>query len=139
MAITLIGFQQLIIITAVNRRFSVGDKMRLMKSLDEDIGLEVRYENAIKNLLDLALDNSDERARIVADILMSASNADRTPTNKWTVNLSEFTKLSEDDACAAMGVLHGRTTLRRNPQTMIPNGAELFRKVWHRWHNVEDW
>lgn len=113
--------------------------MRLMKSLDEDTGLEIRYENAIKKLLDLALDNSDDRARIIADILMSASNANRTPSIKWRVDLSELTKLSNDDAYAAMGVIHGRTTLKRNPQTMIPNGAELFRRVWSRWHNVEEW
>lgn len=71
-------------------------------------------------------------------MLMSASNANRTPSTKWRADLSELTRLSDDEAYTALGVIHGRTTLKRNPQAMIPNGAELFRKVWRPWHNVED-
>ena len=51
---TLIGFRQLIKFTATHRRFSAGVRMRLMKSLDEDTGLEIRYESAIKKLLDIS-------------------------------------------------------------------------------------
>ncbi|WP_133126067.1 hypothetical protein, partial [Pseudohalioglobus lutimaris] len=103
-----------------------------MKPLDKDTSLEIRYERAIKELLDLALDHSDDCARIAADVLMSASNANRTPTRKWTVNLSELARINEKQAHSVLGVIHGKTSLKRNPKLMIPNGAELFDKVW-RW------
>lgn len=113
--------------------------MRLMKSLDEDTGLEIRYEKAIRLLLDLALDQSCEQARIAADVLMSAANMDRTPHRKWTVNLSDIRFLHRPYAHAALGAIHGRTSLKTNPQTAIENGQELFQRVWKRWRNVEEW
>ncbi len=113
--------------------------MRLMKSLDEDTGLEIRYEKAIKSLLDLALDQSCCQARIAADVLMSAADMDRTPHRKWTVNLSELRFLHAPHTHAAVGVIHGRTSLRTNPQIAIENGQELFQRVWKRWRNIEEW
>jgi hypothetical protein len=110
-----------------------------MKLLDQENALEIRYQNAIRVLLDLALDHDHERARIAASVLLSANGALIRPRQVWLMSIPELRFLTEAEKSAALGVIHGRTTLNRQPETMIQGGPELFHRLWHRWRNVEQW
>ena len=54
-----------------------------MKPLDQESALEVRYQNSIKILLDLALDNNHKRARVAASVLLSANRSLIRPNQEW--------------------------------------------------------
>jgi hypothetical protein len=111
----------------------------IMKPLDQDSALEVRYQNSIKILLDLALDNNHEKARIAASVLLSANSSLIRPNQKWLVSIPELRYLDAYERNAALGVIHGRVTLKRSPETVIQNGPPLFHRLWHRWRNMEEW
>jgi len=111
----------------------------MMKSLDQQVALEIRYERAIKRLLDLGLDHSCHRAKVAADVLLSANNAKITPGRNWPLYVPDLRKLHEDELNAALGVIHGRVSLGRYPVSVVQNSTVLFEKLWYRWHNIEDW
>jgi hypothetical protein len=111
----------------------------MMKTLDQQVSLEIRYEYAIKLLLDLGLDHSCQRAKITADVLLSANNAKITPGRNWPLYVPDLRKLHENELNAALGVIHGRVSLGLHPVSVIQNSTELFEKLWYRWHNVEEW
>ncbi len=110
-----------------------------MKPLDQESALEVRYQNSIKILLDLALDNNHEKARIAASVLLSANSSLIRPNQKWLVSVPELRYLDAYERNAALGVIHGRVTLKRSPETVIQNGPALFHRLCHRWRNMEEW
>lgn len=111
----------------------------IMKPLDQEGALEVRYQESIKILLDLALDNNHEKARIAASVLLSANSSWKRPQQKWLVSIPELSYLDEGDLNAALGVIHGRVTLNRLPETVTQGGPALFHRLWHRWRNIEEW
>jgi len=110
-----------------------------MKPLNQESALEVRYQNAIRTLLDLALDNDHEQARIAASVLLSANSSWIRPKQKWLVAIPELRFLREHERNAALGVIHGRISLNRLPETVIQGGPALFHQLWHRWRNIEEW
>ena len=110
-----------------------------MKPLNLENALEVRYQNAIRILLDLALDHNHDQARTAASVLLSANGALIRPRHKWLVSIPALRFLEENEINAALGVIHGRITLNRAPETVIQGGPELFRKLWRRWRNIENW
>ncbi len=110
-----------------------------MKPLNLENALEVRYQNAIRTLLDLALDHNHHRARTAASVLLSATGALIHPRQKWLVSIPDLKFLEEHERNAALGGIHGRITLNRPPETVIQGGPELFHKLWHRWRNIENW
>ena len=77
----------------------------MMKPLDQQTALEIRYERATKLLLDLGLDHSCHRARVAADVLLSANNAKITPGRSWPLHISDLRKLHENERYAALGVI----------------------------------
>ncbi len=111
----------------------------IMKPLDQESALEVRYQTSIKILLDLALDNNDKQARVAASVLLSANRSLIRPTQEWLVSIPDIRLLEERERNAAMGVIHGRITLNRFPETVIQDGSALFHRLWHRWRNIEVW
>ena len=111
----------------------------MMKPLDQQIALEIRYERAIKLLLDLGLDHSCHHAKVAADVLLSANRADITPYRSWPLYISDLRILHEGECNAALGVIHGRVTLNRLPEIVIQGGPALFHRLWHRWRNIEEW
>jgi hypothetical protein len=111
----------------------------IMKPLDQESALEVRYQNSIKILLDLALDNNHEKARIAASVLLSTNSSRIRPRQEWQVAISELRNLDAHELNAALGVIHGRITLNRPPETVIQGGPALFHRLWHRWRNIEEW
>ncbi len=111
----------------------------IMNPLNQDTALEIRYEKSIKCLLDLALDHSCERARVAANVLLSANNAQIRPHTNWMLHIPDLCHLDHYSLDAALGVIHGRVSLRRYPEVAIQNGPQLFRRLWRRWHNVEEW
>lgn len=111
----------------------------IMKPLDQENALEIRYQTAIKILLDLALDNNHERARIAASVLLSANSSLIRPKQTWLVSIPELRFLNQYERNAALGVIHGRVTLNRPPSQMIQGGTALFHTLWHRWRNIEQW
>jgi hypothetical protein len=111
----------------------------IMKPLEQEYALEVRYQNSIKTLLDLALDNDHEKARIAASVLLSANSSSMRPNQKWLISIPELRYLGAYERNAALGVIHGRITLKRSPETVIQNGSALFHRLWHRWRNIEEW
>jgi hypothetical protein len=111
----------------------------IMKPLDQESALEVRYQNSIKVLLDLALDNNHEKARIAASVLLSANSSLIRPRQEWQVAISKLRNLDNHTLNAALGVIHGRITLNRPPQNVIQGGSALFHRLWHRWRNIEEW
>lgn len=111
----------------------------IMKPLDQESALEVRYQKSIKVLLDLALDNCDHEARIAASVLLSANSSCIRPGQEWLVAIPELCYLTVRKRNAALGVIHGRITLDRPPETVIQGGAALFHRLWHRWRNIEQW
>jgi hypothetical protein len=111
----------------------------IMKPLDQESALEVRYQKSIKILLDPALDNSDEKARIGASVLLSANSSLIRPNQKWLVSVPEIRYLNEEERNAALGVIHGRVTLNLLPEMVIHSGPDLFHRLWHRWRNIEEW
>ena len=111
----------------------------IMKPLDQENALEVRYQNSIIILLDLALDNNHEKARIAASVLLSANSSLIRPQEQWLVSIPELRYLDEAEQNAALGVIHGRVTIKRSPETVIQNGPALFHRLWHRWRNIEEW
>ena len=110
-----------------------------MKPLDEENALEIRYQNSIKILLDLAIDQNHERARVAASVLLSANSSLVRPQQQWLVSIPELRLLNESEKSAALGVIHGRVTLNKAPETVIQGGPELFHRLWHRWRNIEEW
>ena len=110
-----------------------------MKPLDKENSLEVRYQTAITTLLDLALDHSHNRAKVAASVLLSANRSYVRPQQRWRVSIPDLQQLTESEQYAALGVIHGRITLGRSPETLTQGGPELFHKLWHRWRNVERW
>jgi hypothetical protein len=111
----------------------------IMRPLDQESALEVRYQNSIKTLLNLALDNNHDEARIAASVLLSANGSWIRPRQEWPVAISELRYLDNHTLNAALGVIHGRITLNRPPQTVIQGGSALFHRLWHRWRNIEEW
>lgn len=111
----------------------------IMKPLDEETALDIRYQDSIKTLLDIALDQNDWEARIAASVLLSANSALIRPSQKWQVSIPDLRFLGERKKSAALGVIHGRITLNRPPETVIQGGSALFHKLWHRWRNIEQW
>jgi len=110
-----------------------------MKPLDQECALEVRYQKSIKTLLDLALDNNHAKARIAASVLLSANGSRIRPHQTWLVSIPDLSYLDEHERNAALGVIHGRITLRRPPEMVIQGGHDLFHRLWHRWRNIEEW
>jgi hypothetical protein len=110
-----------------------------MKPLNQYSSLELRYEKAIIALLDVAMNHSDSRAKVCGSILLSAAGREKAPGKTFCITFSELTYLDDDLQHAAMGVIHGRTSLRLWPQMMIQDGDKVFRMLWLRWINVEDW
>ena len=111
----------------------------IMKPLDQESALEVRYQNSIKVLLNLALDNNHDEARIAASVLLSANGSWIRPRQEWLVAISELRYLDDHTLNAALGVIHGRITLNRPPEVVIQGGSALFHRLWHRWRNIEEW
>jgi hypothetical protein len=111
----------------------------IMKPLDRESALEVRYQNSIKVLLDLALDNNHDEARIAASVLLSANSSWIRPRQEWLVAIPELRYLDDHELSAALGVIHGRITLNRPPETVIQGGSALFHRLWHKWRNIEEW
>jgi hypothetical protein len=111
----------------------------ILKPLDQETALEVRYQKSIKTLLDLALDNSNEKARIAASVLLSANDSLIRPRQKWLVSIPDLRYLDEKEKNAALGVIHGKVTLGRPPEMIIQGGHDLFQRLWHRWRNIERW
>jgi len=111
----------------------------IMKPLDEETSLEIRYQDSIKTLLDIALDQNDGNARIAASVLLSANSALIRPSQEWLVSIPDLRFLEEKEKNAALGVIHGRVTLNRPPETVIQGGPALFHRLWHRWRNIEQW
>ena len=111
----------------------------IMKPLDQESALEVRYQNSIKILLNLALDYNHNQARVAASVLLSANRSLIRPSQEWLVSIPDLRLLDERERNAAMGVIHGRINLNRFPETVIQNGASLFHRLWHRWRNIEAW
>jgi hypothetical protein len=110
-----------------------------MKPLDKENSLEMRYQTAITTLLDLALDHSHNRAKVAASVLLSANRSYVRPQQRWRVSIPDLQQLTDCEQYAALGVIHGRITLGRSPETVTQGGPELFHKLWHRWRNVERW
>ena len=94
----------------------------MLKPLDQQDSLEIRYEKSVKALLDLALERSDEQARIAADVLLSANGAKQTPYRKWRIQIGELCLLNTMAFDAAIGVILGRTQLHLHPAFIIQNG-----------------
>ena len=111
----------------------------MMKPLDQESALEVRYQKSIEILLDLALDHGHNEARIAASVLLSANSSWIRPRQQWLVSIPELRYLHEYERDAALGVIHGRISLNRLPETVIQNGPTLFNRLWKRWRNIEDW
>ncbi|AQA18150.1 hypothetical protein BST95_07760 [Halioglobus japonicus] len=111
----------------------------MMKPLNQETALEIRYQRSITILLDLALDHNHKQARIAASVLLSANRALIRPTQEWLVSIPDIGLLYERERDAAMGVIHARIALNRYPETVIQGGAALFHRLWHRWRNVEQW
>ncbi|RLA54488.1 MAG: hypothetical protein DRR42_01525 [Gammaproteobacteria bacterium] len=110
-----------------------------MKPLNQESALEVRYHNSIRILLDLALDNNHDEARIAASVLLSANSSWIRPRQEWLVAIPELRCLGDHELNAALGVIHGRITLNQPPETVIQGGSALFHRLWHRWRNIEEW
>lgn len=111
----------------------------IMKPLDQENSLEERYRKSIMTLLDLALDNNHDRARIAASVLLSANSSWIRPRQEWLVAIPELRYLTEGERNAALGVIHGRITLNCPPETAIQGGTALFHRLWNRWRNIEEW
>lgn len=110
-----------------------------MKPLDQENALEVRYQKSIKILLDLALDHCHDQARIAASVLLSANSSWVRPKQEWLVSIPELRHLHGHERNAALGVIHGRISLNRLPETVIQGGPALFNRLWKRWRNIEEW
>ncbi len=93
----------------------------------------------MKVLLDLALDHNDAQARVAASVLLSANRSHFRPRQEWQVSIVDLRLLHARELDAAIGVIHGRVTLNRPPETMIQGGSQLFHRLWHRWRNIEEW
>ena len=111
----------------------------MMKPLNQETALEIRYQQSIMILLDLALDYDHKQARIAASILLSANRALIRPRQEWPVSIPDIGLLDQKGRHAALGVIHGRIALNRYPETVIQGGSALFHRLWHRWRNVEQW
>ena len=111
----------------------------IMKPLDEENSLEIRYQNSIRVLLDVALDDNHENARISASVLLSANSSLIRPREDWRISIRELCYLYDHEQSAALGVIHGRITLNRIPETVVQNGPALFHRLWRRWRNIEEW
>jgi hypothetical protein len=111
----------------------------MMKPLDQQSALEIRYERSIRVLLDLALDHSCDQAKIAADVLLSTNGSMRTRYSKWSVHIPALRQLDDQCVNSALGVIHGAISLGRRPEFMIQGGAELFERLRRRWINVEEW
>lgn len=111
----------------------------MMKPLNQETALEIRYQRSIMILLDPALDNNDKQARIAASVLLSANRAFIHPRQEWLVSIPDIALLDQTERNAALGVIHGRIALNRYPETVIQGGSGLFHRLWHRWRNVEQW
>jgi hypothetical protein len=55
------------------------------------------------------------------------------------VAIPELRYLNDHELNAALGVIRGRITLNRPPETVIQSGSALFHRLWHRWRNIEEW
>jgi len=95
-----------------------------MKPLSQQTSLEIRYERAIRLLLDLALGHSCQRAKVAADVLLSANNAMITPNRDWPLQIPELRLLHENERNVAPGVIHGRVSLGCGPVSVIQNSSE---------------
>jgi hypothetical protein len=77
----------------------------IMKPLNLETALEIRYERSIKFLLDLALGHSCNRARVAADVLLSANNAQIRPNSNWMLHVPDLSHLDQYSLNAALGVI----------------------------------
>ncbi len=111
----------------------------MMKPLDQESSLEIRYQQSITTLLDLALQESHKQAQIAASVLLSANRSLIRPSQEWLVSVPDIGLLNERERNAALGVIHGRITLKRNPETVIQGGTALFHRLCNRWRNIEQW
>ncbi len=111
----------------------------MMKPLDQESSLEIRYQQSIMILLDLALEKNHKQARIAASVLLSANRSLIRPSQEWLVSVPDIGLLNDRERNAAMGVIHGRIILKRYPETIIQGGTALFHRLWKRWRNIEQW
>jgi hypothetical protein len=74
----------------------------IMKPLNLETALEIRYERSIKCLLDLALGHSCNRARVAADVLLSANNAQIRPNSNWMLHVPDLSHLDQYSLNAAL-------------------------------------
>ena len=98
----------------------------IMKPLDQENSLEERYRKSIMTLLDLALDNNHDRARISASVLLSANSSWIRPRQEWLVAIPIFQKLFQcfvsrtERIVTSIGVLAWRSSLACEAH-LIPN------------------
>lgn len=85
------------------------------------------YEEAVRLLTSLAqTDTSGGRA--AAQVVLSAYNGD-----EWQLDVTELSLLDGKYYQAALSVIRGRKELMIEPHNLIPNGRQIFHRIWNQW------
>lgn len=85
------------------------------------------YEESVLLLTALAqTDTSGGRA--AAQVVLSAYNGD-----EWQLDVTELSLLDGKYYLAAINVIRGRKELMIEPHNLIPNGRQIFHRIWNQW------
>lgn len=70
--------------------------------------------------------------RVAAQVLLSAYNGD-----SFQLNVTDLCNLDRGNYAYALAVIRGRYELSREPQEVIADGSNVFRKLWTQWARLE--
>lgn len=85
------------------------------------------YEEAIRIMTNLAQTDTSG-GRVAAQVVLSAYNGD-----EWQLDVTELSLLDGKYYLAALNVIRGRKELMIEPHNLIPDGREIFHRIWDRW------
>jgi uncharacterized protein YoaH (UPF0181 family) len=92
------------------------------------------YQKAVELLTALA-QTGTSGGRAAAQVVLSAYNG-----SDWQLDVTDLCVLDPESYLAALNVIRGRVELRIEPHRLIPDGDQVFSRIWDRWkrYNIEN-
>ena len=85
------------------------------------------YEDAVRLLTALAQTDTSG-GRVAAQVVLSAYNGE-----EWQLDVTDLSLLDGKHYAAALNVIRGRIELMMEPHHLIPDGQQVFHRIWDRW------
>ncbi len=85
------------------------------------------YRQAVVRLVTLAGGDTGG-SRVAAQVVLSAYNG-----HEWQLSIPDLCNLDSSNYQAALNVIRGRTELLTEPQKLITDGEDHFRRLWKQW------